>query len=332
MLANLWSPKIINRYGSRNSLLFAYSVYSVYCFGLLSKLPSLIYGLSILIGAAAGLLWTAQNSYLVRASRDAEYGKSAGFFGTCFAIGAGLGVLAMGLLIPLAGQELSFGIFAGVILLGGFCFWQLGDVRSQQIHNGNLRKILRSKTATRYSMLWLAFNFIQGLVVGIIPLKISDIIGISAVGPLIGIFFVSPILFSYFVGKKSDITGRRIWVLLMLASSLSGLVIMAIADTTLLLIVGLFILALNFGISRTITLALVGDIATDKNVESLSALVWIVQAGATLLALILSALLINSKWIYIIGLAIAIFSILIALPLTAQPLAIIRRRIAQETR
>ena len=107
---------------------------------------------------------------------------------------------------------------------------------------------------------------------------------------------------------------------------------MAIADTTLLLIVGLFILALNFGISRTITLALVGDIATDKNVESLSALVWIVQAGATLLALILSALLINSKWIYIIGLAIAIFSILIALPLTAQPLAIIRRRIAQETR
>ena len=118
----------------------------------------------------------------------------------------------------------------------------------------------------------------------------------------------------------------------MLTLSLSGLLVLTIANTALLLVVGVVVLALNFGISRTITLALVGDVASGDNIENFSALVWAVQAGATLLALLLSAWLINSSWIYIIGLVISAISIAIVLPLVRQPLADIRKRIAQETR
>ncbi len=331
MLVNPLSPLIINRMGSRRSMLLTFGAYALYCVGLLSKQPAFIYGLSIVLGAAAGVLWTAQNSYLVRVSGEGQYGKNAGFFGTNFAIGAGLGVLLMGLLIPRLGSESAFTLYAVVIALGGACFWKLHDVRGEAATRGSMKRMLRSQTAVRYSMLWLAFNFIQGLVVGIIPLKIVDIIGVTAVGPLIALFYISPILFSYLVGKRSDQTGRRGWTWLMLALSVAGLLVTMFAHSPILLVAGVTILALNFGISRTITFALVGDVTTKDNTENFSALVWAVQAGATLLALVLSTQL-TGNVLYTVALGIAVASILIVLPLLSTPLQEIRQRIETETR
>lgn len=330
MLVNPLSPIVINRLGSRRTLLLTFGAYAVYCLGLLTKTPALIYTLSILAGVAAGVLWPAQNSYLIRASESTEYGKNAGFFGMNFAIGAGFGVLIMGQLIPRTGPETAFTLFALIIALAGFCFWRLHDVRGEAATRGSMVKMLRSTTAVRYSMLWLAFNFIQGLVIGIIPLKISEVISVSAVGPLIALFYISPIAFSYLVGKRSDATGRRGWTWLMLALCAAGLLVTMYANTALLLIAGVIILALNFGISRTIAFALVGDVTNKDNTENFAALVWAVQAGAMLLAILLSSLL-AGKVLYLSALAITVTSIVIVLPLLSVPLEIIRERITRET-
>lgn len=330
MLVNPLSPLIINRLGSRRSMLLTFGAYAIYCVGLLSKQPALIYLLSIVLGAAAGVLWTAQNSYLIRASDQGRYGKNAGFFGTNFAIGAGLGVLLMGALIPRTGSGTAFTVYAVIIALGGLCFWKLRDVRGEAATHGSMKKMLRSFTAIRYSMLWLAFNFIQGLVLGIIPLKIVDIIGVTAVGPLIALFYISPILFSYLVGKRSDQTGRRGWTWLMLALSIVGLLVTMVAHSPILLVVGVTILALNFGISRTITFALVGDVTTKSNTENFSALVWAVQAAATLTALLLSTF-VDGNALYATALGIVVLSIITVAPLLAIPLDKIRERIMQET-
>ncbi len=331
MIAGWWAPRIINHLGARKSLLVAYLFYALYCFGLLTKTVPLIYLLSILIGGSAGVLWTAQNSYLVRVSDKQDFGRNAGFFSTSFAIGAGLGVLLMGLLIPHFGHQKLIFVYSSIVLLAGLFFLKLRDVKSDEVHQGNLSAILRSPTAVRYSMLWLAFNFIQGLVFGIIPLKIADVIGISAVGPLMALYFIAPILFSYAVGKSSDVTGRRAWTIAMLLLSTIGLLALAFANSAWLLIFGVVILAVNFGISRTITIALVGDVASGRNIENFSALVWAVQAGATLLALVISTLLLHSQWVYIIGLGISALSIIIVLPLVNRPLSQIREAIAKET-
>lgn len=330
MLMNPLSPTVINRLGSKRSMLLTFGAYALYCIGLLSKTPALIYGLSLILGASAGILWTAQNSYLVRVSAAGQYGKHAGFFGTSFAIGAGLGVFTMGVLIPRVGTTIAFASFASIIALGGACFWKLRDVRGEAMPRGSMRKMLRSATAIRYSMLWLAFNFIQGLVLGIIPLKIADTMSIGAVGPLIALFYISPIAFSYVVGKRSDQTGRRGWTWLMLALGVIGLLVTMVAANSTLLIAGVIILALNFGISRTITFALVGDVTTKENTENFSALVWAVQAAATLGALLLSAL-VNGNALYAIALCIVVLSIIVVVPLLALPLESIRERITKET-
>ncbi|MFA6587890.1 MAG: MFS transporter [Patescibacteria group bacterium] len=330
MGANILSPVIISHIGARKTILAVYGVYALYCLALLSGSIILIYILSLILGCAAALLWTGQNSYLIRASAKTVYGENAGFFGTLFAIGSAFGILLMGFILPKLGYNMAFILFVAVIVTSLICFLKMSDIRSDQQPKGLTWEAFRSSTAIRFSMLWLAFNFIQGLVLGTVPLKIQSVISISAVGPLIAIFYIMPMLFSYLTGKKSDMTGRRIWIYLMLILSVIGLFLIMFGTKPLILIIGVVVLACNFGISRTIAFALVGDVTDEKNTEAFSALVWAIQAGSTLLALVLSTLLRDNN-LYIVGIIIVVITILPVLPLLRLPLEVIRNRITKET-
>ncbi|MDO8581264.1 MAG: MFS transporter [bacterium] len=331
--ANPLGAVIVSTIGAKRSMLFAVGFYTLYCFALMSAVPLVIYAASALLGIAAAVLWTAQNTYLIRASDATVYGANAGFFSTMFSIGAALGVVLMGLLVPILGFRTGFILFAVVPLLALIPLAYLADIRGE-VRDDKWRmigKALRSKTSLRIAAVWFPFNFIQGLVIGVLPLEITTTVGIvQAVGVLMGLFYIAPMVSAYALGRLSDRIGRERMIHAMYGMSILGVGLLIFGrGNPIVLVVAMVTLAVNFGLSRTITFALVGDIATDRSVEAISALTWIVQTIATTAALFLS-IMFEGRAVYAVSLVGIIFSYFVFFPVRQLSLGVVRQRIAEE--
>lgn len=322
---------VVHHLGAKRSMMLATIPYAVYLAVVTTGSVALLYAASAFLGLAASVLWIAQNSYLVRASDPTVYGRNAGVFSTCFSIGATLGVILFGWLRPLIGGHTLLWIYASIPLIGMFALMRLDDLRAEPGPSKwtLVRQSIASPTAWRIGAIWFVFNFIQGLMLGVVPLEIKQTLGLAFVGILVGVFYITPMLFSYWFGRQSDRTGRIAMVRTMYALSLLGVALLFGARQPILLISGIVCLALNFGLARTITFALVGDLATPKVVESLSALFWMIQSLATMSALLLSTVL-SREALYWSSLGLIAATYLFVHGLLQHGLPWIRARIAQE--
>ncbi|MBI5134673.1 MFS transporter [Candidatus Uhrbacteria bacterium] len=331
-LANPIAAMVVSRLGAKRSMMIAALFYTLYCLSLLSLRAELIVGASVLLGIAGALLWTAQTSYLVRASEPAVYGRNSGLFPTFFAIGAAGGVFVFGWILPMVGFEKSFFLFALFPLIAIILLLGLEDIRTQVQGTkwATVFGIARSKTALRFAAIWFPFNFIQGLVLGALPLEISQIMGsLRAVGVLTALFYISPIVLSYSIGRLSDKIGRRSMITLMYASALTGLGLLVVRSTPVFLVVAIVILAFNFGLFHTIGFALVGDVSTQKTLESFTALTWMVRSSAFVPALLFGAVL-EHKQVTIASLLSIVFSYFIFWKIRKLSFPAIQSQIEQE--
>lgn len=327
------SAVFVSKYGAKKCLVFASLFYSLFILSLLTKSPALIYITSVLLGIAASFLWTGQNSYLIRASDRNSYGRASGFFESSKALGSALGVLFFSFLIAIFYFELPFLIFSFFPLIGLILLLKLKDVRvEEKISRFRfLKKSLTSKTAWNLSIIWFSLHFIFGLVIGIIPLQIKDIIGLSYIGVLSSLFFILPITLAYPSGKLSDIKGRKPMIIFSYILLILGLLSLYFSKSPLLLIIGIFLLALFWTIMRTITYALVGDVSTENNLEFLTALFWMIQNIGVVGALVLSQVFkAEIAILYLISIFIMIISSITLLPLFRLKTEEIKEKISQE--
>lgn len=294
MIGSLPAASTISRFGAKRSMVIAVLAYALYGFSLLTETPWAILVASVVLGAAAAVLWTAQSAYLIRASDASTYGADAGRFATMFAIGAASGVFLLGILLPYIGFRVGLATFAVVPLVALVLLMRLddlrGDVKQRNWHAAF--RLLRSAAALRIATVWFPFNFIQGLVLGIVPLKIAEVFGaIPAIGVLVGMFYLAPVLTAYVLGVLSDRIGRNGMVTATFGLSIAGIVLLGIARSPMLLILAIVLLAINFGLGRTISFALVGDVTSDATLDAFSALTWFVQSIALTSAFVLPLVL-----------------------------------------
>ena len=205
------SSIFVSKYGAKKSMILASIFYSLFIFSVIDKNILLIYLSSALLGIAAALIWTGQGTYLIRASEKTNFGKNAGIFTTTFFLGTAIGIFTLGFLIEKISFQLSFTIFLLFPLLGFLTFFKLKDIKTnQQIKNrfNLVKKSIKSLTALKLSSIWFSQSFVFGLSLGLIPLTIKNILGITFVSILLPLFYIMPILFSYLFGKQSDKIGR----------------------------------------------------------------------------------------------------------------------------
>ena len=325
------SAIFVSKYGSKKSMIIASIFYSVFILSLATRSVSLIYLTSSLLGIAGSLLWTGQNCYLILASNKKSYGSNAGFFNSSISFGSAIGALILGFLILNFYFDMSFFLYSVFPLVGFLLLFKLRDLRGKQKtnHLRLVKKALTSITALRLSVVWFFFMFIYGLVIGIIPIEINNILGISYVGYLFSLFFILPILFSYFFGRFSDIKGRKNLVIFSYIISILGLGLLYFAEGPFLLVAGIILLALNHANMRPLSYAMLGDVSTKNNLEFLAALFWIVQNIGLVSALIISRM-IPTKTVYMIFIAVTTASLIILLPLFRLKLEEIKEKISQE--
>lgn len=330
LLSGPISAIVVSKYGAKKTMIFATLFYFLFIASLTTGV-SIIYVNSGLVGFAASLLWTGQNSYLVKASNEKTYGESSGFFNSALTLGSACGILILGFFINTFNFKSSFLIYSVLPLVGLIILTQLKDLpiagKTNQLNL--IKNSIKSITALKLSAFYFAFSFIFGLVLGLVPLEIKNTLSITYVGPLTFIFWIMPILFSYISGKISDIKGRKIMIAFAYIFGILGLTSLYFSQYSILLVVAIVLLALSYAIFRPMSFALVGDISIERNLIPLTALFWMAQNIGILSALFISSV-IQTRGIYLISIALISVSSMVLFPLLKLDLKEIKLKLSQE--
>ncbi|MEK7611105.1 MAG: MFS transporter [Patescibacteria group bacterium] len=300
ILGSLISPVVVARVGPKKAMTHAVAVYGMFILIVGLKIPALLYLFSALLGIAAALLWTGQNSYLISISPKNSYGKNVGFFGTLLVLGTSLGIPLFGLLAAKASFSLAFLLFSTFPIFGLLLLLRLKE--TQVLINGGslllIKKTISSPTALKLAFVFLASYFTFGLAIGFIPLDIKDNFGFSYVGPLTSLFFIVPLLLTYYVGSLSDKLGRLPLLIILLAASSVGLLLLFFSTALAWYLLGIILLSL--GGSSPIIGALIGDVAESRYLPYLTASVLIAENVGVVTALFFSSLS-QTRHIYLLG-------------------------------
>lgn len=332
LLSGPLSALVVAKYGAKKSMIIASLFYFLFIASLTTR-DLFIYFTSILVGVAASILWTGQNSYLVKASDEKNYGENSGFFNSALTLGSACGILMLGFLINTFNFKLSFLIFSTLPLIGLILLSQLKAQKVEQKTNQLklIKKSIKSISALKLSAFYFAFSFVFGLVLGLVPLEIKNTLSITYVGPLTFIFWIMPILFSYISGKISDIKGRKIMIMSAYIFGSLGLASLYFLQSSILLIVAIVLLALSYAIFRPMSFALVGDVSTERNLIPLTALFWMAQNIGVLFALVISSQ-IQTSVIYLISIGVIISSLAVLFSFFKLDFKEIKLKLSQEIR
>lgn len=132
-LSNPLSAILVSKYGAKICMALGLLTYSLFIASLVSKFTPLVYFASCLLGIGASLLWTAQGTYIVKATDEKSYGANSGFFYSLLSAGSVIGILILGFLVSKFSFNLPFLIFSILPIIGLFFITQLKDLRKKPL-------------------------------------------------------------------------------------------------------------------------------------------------------------------------------------------------------
>lgn len=332
IIFNPFAAFLISKKGSKLAMVIGSLGYALYILSLLLKSINLIYLSSVILGATAALLWTGQNIYLIKISDKKTYGQNSGFFYTLLNLGSTLGILIAGILVQQISFKSAFSLLMFFPFIGFLILFHLRKIPSKVVtYNqfATFKKAAMSKTALKFALVFFAYTFIFGLVIGIIPIQINQVAGIGYVTALSSLYYLIPIIFSFTLGKYSDIKGRKIIIISSFLASILGLLVLYLSQTIFSFVLGVSLLAFSFAAMNPAATAVVGDVASEDNLESLTALFWMARNIGVVIALIISGYL-EVKLAYLISILVIIVCAIIFGQVLKLELKEIKCRISQE--
>ena len=334
LITNFFSGFIVSKFGVKKCLVFGSLFYSLFIFTLVTKIPPFIYLASALLGFGASILWTAQGTFLVRASEQQYYGKNSGFFNTIFQMGSVLGIIIFSILIVKFSFKSPLLIFGTFTLIASIVFLMLKNVEPKVIDSKNrfriFKKVFTNSTALKFSLIWFSFSLIIASVSGQFPLEIKKYFGLGSIGFITPIFYFLPIIFSYYIGKTSDIKGRKLFLILAYIFALLGLSLFIIQIqfglSKIFFILSFLLISLGFALFAPLRYALLGDISSDSNLEYLTALSLSAMNSGYVIVFLLNMYL-PAIFSYLIPFFIILSSLIIILPILKLNINTIKEKI-----
>lgn len=328
-LSNVFIAGVVQRLGARKSMIIGSVFYSFFIFSLLAKQIFLIYIFAIFLGIAASFLWIGSTSYLVKSSNHKNYGSSSGFFHSSQSLGSTVGILLFGALLNFFSFKFAILLFAFLPLLGFMISFRLKEIPGVPVVNQPrlIKKTFTNISALKLSLIWFSFTFVYGFSQGILPLEIKKIFGPAFVTLLV-IFQAFPILFSYIIGKISDIKGRNFIISFSFLLTIFSFVFMYLfPHNSIILVSGIIFLALVYAAILTMRPALVGDISDGKDVEFLTSLFFVMSNLGMLVSLFVPLIIFQAKFVYLTSIFIMVISYLVVFSSLKKPVEAVREEI-----
>lgn len=321
LITNFFSGFIVSRFGVKKCLILGSLFYSLFIFCLVSQNHYFIYLTSALLGFGASILWTAQGTLLVRASAENNYGRNSGLFSTIFHLGSVLGIIVFSVFAAKFSFKPPFLIFGTIPLIAVFLFLTFKNVEPKiaDWREGckKFKKLMLNPVAFRFSLIWFSFSLIIASVAGKFPLEIKKYFGLSSIGFLTSIFYFLPIVFSYFAGKISDTKGRKSFLVAAYILALLGLILFMLQAklelNRVFFVLSFILISLGFAIYSPLRYALLGDVASEDNLEYFTALSLFANNGGYVVVFLLNIYL-PAIFSYLIPFLLILISLIIISP------------------
>jgi MFS family permease len=192
---------------------------------------------------------------------------------------------------------------------------------SQPVHLKNnfiaLRKVIANPKVLQLFCIWFSFSSVIALTTGQFPIEVKKVFGLGAIGYLTPIFYLLPILFSYYLGKASDIKGRKFFLTAAYVLIIAGLVLLMwqlCGVNKMLFILSFILISLGYAIYAPLRFALMGDASGNVNLESLAA-ISVIANNLGYVVVFLINLYLPLVLSYLIPLFVIFFSSIIVLPM-----------------
>lgn len=279
-ISNFFSGFIVSRFGTKKCLIFGALFYSLFIFSLISRNIFFIYSASVLLGFGAAILWTAQGTFLVKASVPNYFGRNSGFFNVFQQLGTVVGIVITGILIIKFSFSISFLILGFLPLIAGLILFLLKKTDSREVNFPQnlffLKKLGKNPYFLKMGLIWFSFSLVLASVAGRFPLEIKEHFNLGSIGFILPIFYFLPIISSYYFGKISDIKGRNIFLIFSLFLISIGFLLFTIQKWLgldfLIFITSFFLVSLGYAIFASIKFAMLGDVSSGDNLEYAAAL------------------------------------------------------------
>jgi MFS family permease len=310
VIMNFFGSIIVNKIGLRKSLLIPVFTFCIFIFSLYLENFVLVIIAAILLGCTSPLLWISENLLLIHSSSKNNFGKNAGIFTVFFHSGNISGLLLLSLIIRYSNLKLGLILFS-IIPLFSFFFLTRIKIPPAEAKKSKPWKCLTDFNILQLSLHWFILFFTIGLTFSYIPVHIAAIAGTIYVGILSTSFFLTPIVFSFFIGKISDIIGRKKMILFMYLLIILALCILFIYQNMIMLICGIILLSIGTASAQPLTQSLIGDITTEKERPTIIGFMMAIQHIGVITAISLN-LFIQEKTIFLYALGIIAVSAAIA--------------------
>lgn len=279
VIGNLVGPGFIYKLGVKTGLIFGFATYVALVFGMVTKLPFLIYLLSFCLGVGAGVSGIARIEFLYLIAPIKNRGEYAGIMESVRTFGGFLGIISVSILLTFLKLDQIFIFLAILMLLGLILLFKLKDIKTDvlDLESKNfslMGKLLFSPKILLLLPYGIAGGLLWGLVLGAVPVYIENHFGIIWVGVITSLFHLTLALVLPVAGYLSDIKGRFILIYLAIAAEILGSLLFLGASSLVLFALIMILLGLGGSLAQGAFSALMID-TFEKEVKEATAVLGI---------------------------------------------------------
>ncbi|MBI5393224.1 MFS transporter [Candidatus Woesearchaeota archaeon] len=322
ILSMFLAPLIIQKIGTRKSMLYSALLYASYPLAVASKNILFLYSASFLVGLGAGTLWNGLKVHIISISKKEEYGRNLGIFYFFVSFGTVLGVLLTSILIERTSLFIIMLVHTIMILVSScFLFMTKEVTLPKNIVENNLLLFFRERKLLLVIAAALPIGTIYTLLYGTFAVLITQRFGLTAVGYVAIIGYITPMIIPYLSGRISDKYSKEKILLIALLVGLSAISLLyfsLFASQTFLFgaMIGIFLLFIYYNTFKTVTTSLLADYFHQKGISNaLSCL------EASLLIVTTTFLLLNT----VISPTIIMYIVIGMIVLSVVPLIILQK-------
>ena len=273
-------PQCVSTMGLKSSLVISALCHMLFGVSLLTKNVPIVYVCSIITGIGAGIMWTAQGVYILRAAPQDHASENTSYFFSCFSCASFVGVTIFGFLKDTFNFHIALMSVTGIGFCSLFFFLVLEDLTMDTTPHTSVLYVLtllKDKTIAKIAFYCFFTFLLWGFIFGQMPLEIQKHLGNAYVKYFVSLYFIIFFLIAFPLGKLTDTLGYTNVLLTVLGTVVISLLVLSVSINNVLFVIGLLGIAICFSVMRPLTQSLPRILIPSENLKYLIGLLWCTQ-------------------------------------------------------
>ena len=243
--ANFIAPFFCRKFGLKKSLFFSSLAYPLFILSVVLRSEIMLYITSAILAFAGSMLWISYGTYLTKSTTNENRGFYSGLSFSFLVIGSAITIFFMSFFVEKVGYNVIYFILFLIACLGSISLLFISDINTVEKHALHPIKLIKKKSMLLFAPFIISSFFIMGSMISRIPIRITDLFGLSYVGKIISIFGFTIAISTLIIGRLSDKYGYKRFSYLSILSAMLGFAIILVSSDIFSFGLGIFFLGLS---------------------------------------------------------------------------------------